>query len=161
MSRERAFTLSVVTPEGAVLETEATSVVFPAYDGEYGILPNHAPLVALLGIGELRVEQRAGRRPTDRFFVDGGFAQFADNKLSLLTEQARPVADLDAAAAQHLLEEARADARRRPRRDRGAPGRPRARPRAEAPRRPPGLSAARGARGSNRFSRTRAPGRRR
>jgi len=106
MSRERAFTLSVVTPEGAVLETAATSVVFPAYDGEYGILPNHAPLVALLGIGELRVEREDGGH--DRFFVDNGFAQFADNKLSVLTEQARRVADLDPAAAQKLLEEARA-----------------------------------------------------
>lgn len=105
MSRERAFTLSVVTPEGAVLETEAVSVVFPAYDGEYGVLPNHAPLVTLLGIGELRVERADGGK--DRFYVDGGFAQFAGDKLSLLTEQARRVEDLDAAAADRQLEEAR------------------------------------------------------
>jgi F-type H+-transporting ATPase subunit epsilon len=105
MSRERAFTLSVVTPEGAVLETEAVSVVFPAYDGEYGVLPNHAPLVTLLGIGELRVERADGGK--DRFYVDGGFAQFAGDKLSLLTEQARRVEDLDPAAADRLLEEAR------------------------------------------------------
>jgi F-type H+-transporting ATPase subunit epsilon len=105
MSRERSFALSVVTPEGAVLETDAVSVVFPAYDGEYGILPNHAPLVTLVGIGELRVERAGGGR--DRFYVDGGFAQFADNKLSLLTEQARRVEDLDPAAPDRLLDAAR------------------------------------------------------
>ena len=105
MTRERSFALSVVTPEGAVLETDAVSVVFPAFDGEYGILPNHAPLVTLLGIGELRVERAGGGR--DRFYVDGGFAQFADNKLSLLTEQARRVADLEPGLPERLLEEAR------------------------------------------------------
>lgn len=99
------FQLSVVTPEGAVLETAATSVVFPAYDGEYGILPNHAPLVTLVGIGELRVETVDGTK--ERFYVDGGFAQFGDNKLSLLTEQAKRLSDLDPQAAERLLEEAR------------------------------------------------------
>ena len=104
MSSDR-FELSVVTPEGAVLKTAARSVVFPAYDGEYGILPNHAPLVTLLGIGELRVETVDGVK--QRFYVDGGFAQFGDNKLSLLTEQAKRLADLDPAAPERLLEEAR------------------------------------------------------
>lgn len=106
MSRERAFTLSVVTPEGAVLETAATSVVFPAYDGEYGILPNHAPLVTLVGIGELRLQKVGGG--AERLYVDGGFAQFGRNKLSLVTEQAKPFSDLDPSAPEHLLEEARA-----------------------------------------------------
>ena len=105
MSRASQFQLSVVTPEGAVLETAATSVVFPAYDGEYGIQPNHAPLVTLLGIGELRVQRADGGR--ERYYVDGGFAQFGDNKLALLTEQARPVAELSKTAADSLLQEAR------------------------------------------------------
>ena len=102
-----SFQVSVVTPEGAVLETEAISVVFPAYDGEYGVLPDHAPLVTLLGIGELRVT-RAERGGTDRYYVDGGFAQFADGKLSLLTEQAIDLDELDPEEPQRLLEEARA-----------------------------------------------------
>lgn len=100
------FQLSVVTPEGAVLETEATSAVFPAFDGQYGILHNHAPLVTLLGIGELRVDRADGGE--EHYYVDGGFAQFAENKLSLLTEQARPLSEVEAAEADRLLEEARA-----------------------------------------------------
>lgn len=105
MSRRSSFQLDVITPEGAVLEGEAASVVFPAFDGEYGILPNHAPLVSLVGIGELRVQWKDGG--SERLYVDGGFAQFGDNKLSLLTEQARELSELDPADPERLLEEAR------------------------------------------------------
>lgn len=101
-----SFQISVVTPEGAVLETEATSVVFPAFDGDYGVLRNHAPLVTLLGIGELLVVRPDASE--EHYYVDGGFAQFADNKLSLLTEQAQPLSEVTEADAQRLLEEARA-----------------------------------------------------
>ena len=103
--RDKSFEVSVVTPEGAVVETRATSVVFPAFDGQYGVLPNHAPLVTLLGIGELRVVGEGGT--TERFYVDGGFAQFADGELSLVTEQAKPLDQLDPTEPQRLLEEAR------------------------------------------------------
>jgi F-type H+-transporting ATPase subunit epsilon len=105
MSRETSFHVSVVTPEGSVLDADATSAVFPAYDGEYGILPNHAPLVTLLGIGELRVETADGK--SESLYVDGGFAQFGKNKLSLVTEQAKPLAKLDPTAPARLLDEAR------------------------------------------------------
>jgi F-type H+-transporting ATPase subunit epsilon len=101
----KSFHLSVVTPEGSVLDTEAISAVFPAYDGEYGILPNHAPLLSLLGIGEMRVLRADGTR--DRLYVDQGFAQFVDNRLTLVTEEARPLATLDPEDPARLLAEAR------------------------------------------------------
>jgi F-type H+-transporting ATPase subunit epsilon len=97
------FPSTLITPERAVLEREATFVAFPAVDGEMGILAHRAPLLALLGAGELRVEGPAGR---ERLFVAGGFAQMVDNRLTLLTEEARPVAELDRAAALRELEAA-------------------------------------------------------
>ena len=98
------FHCSVITPERAVLETEATFVAFPAHDGEVGILPGRAPLLFKMGIGELRVESPEGNH---NFFVDGGFAQMVENRLTLLTEQARAVEDIDRAAAERALAEAR------------------------------------------------------
>jgi F-type H+-transporting ATPase subunit epsilon len=80
------FHLSVITPERAVLEAEATFVVFPAWDGEVGILRNRAPLLYRLGKGELRVQSPAGNRSLE---VEGGFAQMVENRLTILTEQAR------------------------------------------------------------------------
>ncbi len=103
MALSTTFQVSVVTPEGSVLDCEATAAVFPAFDGEVGILPNHAPLLSKVGIGVLRVTA-AGE--THRLFVDGGFAQVIDNRLSVLTEQARPVEELEASAADALFAEA-------------------------------------------------------
>lgn len=105
MARNDTFHCSVITPERAVLETEATFVAFPAHDGEVGILKNRAPLLYKLGIGELRVESPEGDH---RFFVDGGFAQMVDNRLTILTEQAKEVGSIDRAAAERALVEARA-----------------------------------------------------
>lgn len=82
---EKTFHCSVVTPERAVLETDATFVAFPAHDGEIGILQNRAPLLCQLGKGILRVE--IGKE-TQRFKIEGGFAQMVDNKLTLLTDGA-------------------------------------------------------------------------
>ncbi len=103
---EGTFHCSVVTPERAVLETDARSVVLPAHDGEVGIMRGHSPLLARMGIGLLRVQAADGTKT--EFFVDGGFAQMVENKLTILTEQARPPADLDASEADSLLEAAQA-----------------------------------------------------
>lgn len=101
-----SFALSVVTPEGPALECEAKSAVFPAYDGEIGILPGHAPLLTKLGIGVLRVSDVKGA--SHRLYVDGGFAQVAGDKLTLLTEQASNLEDLSREDVPALFEKAEA-----------------------------------------------------
>jgi F-type H+-transporting ATPase subunit epsilon len=104
MAKNDTFHCSVITPERAVLETEATFVAFPAHDGEVGILPGRAPLLFKMGIGELRVESPEGNH---NYFVDGGFAQMVENRLTLLTEQAKTIQEIDPAAAERALAEAR------------------------------------------------------
>jgi len=103
MARSNSFHCSVITPERAVLETEATFVAFPAHDGEVGILPNRAPLLYKMGAGELRVEGPEGTRI---LFVDGGFAQMVENRLTLLTEVAKRLEEIDRAAIERQLAEA-------------------------------------------------------
>ncbi len=99
------FHCSIVTPERAVLETEAKMVSLPAHDGEMGILRGRAPLLCQLGIGTLRVESPEG---TEVFFVDRGFAQMVENKLTVLTEQARRPSEINREEVQRSLEEAQA-----------------------------------------------------
>lgn len=96
----------VVTPETTVLDEEADFVAFPAYDGEVGIYPRRAPLVARLGIGELRL--RSGTQ-TKRYFVDGGFAQVHDDVVSILTPRARKASDINTADAERQLAAANAE----------------------------------------------------
>jgi F-type H+-transporting ATPase subunit epsilon len=105
MARTDTFQCSVITPERAVLDTDATFVAFPAHDGEVGILRDRAPLLFKMGIGVLRVETPEAEH---KLFVDGGFAQMVDNRLTLLTEQAKRAEEIDRAAAERALTEARA-----------------------------------------------------
>jgi F-type H+-transporting ATPase subunit epsilon len=82
---DRKIRVSIISPESVIFEGDADQVVAPAWDGEVGILRNHAPLMVLLGTGEVRL-QRGNME--DRFFVTGGFLQVADNVVTILSEQA-------------------------------------------------------------------------
>ncbi|HEU4995296.1 MAG TPA: F0F1 ATP synthase subunit epsilon [Gemmatimonadaceae bacterium] len=76
--------VSVISPEASLYEGDATSVVAPAYDGLVGILTGHAPMMTLLGKGELRLEGVGGER---KFTIDGGFLQVLDNQVRVVTER--------------------------------------------------------------------------
>ncbi len=76
------LTVQVISPERVLFEGTASSVTAPAHDGEVGILPSHAPLMTLLGTGELRLGGG------ERFNVRGGFLQVADNTVRVVTEWA-------------------------------------------------------------------------
>jgi F-type H+-transporting ATPase subunit epsilon len=77
----------VISPESAVFDGEADSVVAPAFDGEIGILANHAPLMTVLGAGVLRIDAGGATR---RFRVQGGFLQVVKNSVRVLAEQVQP-----------------------------------------------------------------------
>ena len=81
------LTVSVISPEAVLYEGTTDSVVAPAFDGEVGILTGHAPMMTLLGKGVLRLGGGAGQR----FNVDGGFLQVADNMVRVVTEKASAV----------------------------------------------------------------------
>src|SRR6185295_6511150 len=105
MAKNDTFHCSVITPERAVLETEATFVALPAHDGELGVLRNRAPMLYKLGTGELRIDPPEGKK---YLYVDGGFAQMVENRLTLLTEQAQRLEEIDTAAVDRAFAEARA-----------------------------------------------------
>ena len=77
--------VTVISPEQAVFEGEADAVVAPAYDGQVGILPRHAPFMTLLGEGDLKV-RHAG--VTQQFRVRGGFLQVANDAVRVVAEYA-------------------------------------------------------------------------
>jgi F-type H+-transporting ATPase subunit epsilon len=77
--------VSVVSPEQVLFEGAATSVVLPAYDGLMGILPRHAPMLALLGRGLMTVKTAEGHR---QFRVGGGFVQVRADVVRVVAEQA-------------------------------------------------------------------------
>jgi F-type H+-transporting ATPase subunit epsilon len=94
----------IVTPEKTILDTEANFVVLPLFDGEYGVFPHHAPLVARLGAGELRITATDGKVAS--YYVEGGFVEVLGDTVNLLTMHALPSSELDVARAEEQLEKA-------------------------------------------------------
>ena len=92
----------VVTPEKTVLSQDSTFVVLPLFDGECGIFPNHAPLIARLGAGELRITGTDGQQIP--YYVEGGFVEVLGDTVALLTMYALPAQELDLAEAETELE---------------------------------------------------------
>ena len=74
----------VVSPDSVLFEGPAASVIAPAWDGRVGILPGHAPMIALLGSGELSIDLPEGG--SERFFVAGGVLKVEGPELMVLTE---------------------------------------------------------------------------
>ena len=77
----------VVSPEKLVYEGDASALVVPAWDGFVGILHNHAPFLALLGHGRLKIEGAAGAADHG-YYVAGGVVKVENNQVTVLTEYA-------------------------------------------------------------------------
>ena len=80
MAERRRFELSLVTPEGPAFEGEAEMVIVPGDAGEIGVLARHAPLVAMLKAGEIRV--KAGDEEIDRWHMEQRL-RHAENKVAV------------------------------------------------------------------------------
>lgn len=76
--------VTVISPEAAMFDGEADAVTAPAFDGQVGILPRHAPFMTLLGEGSLKV-RHAGT--TKSFHVKGGFLQVVADRVRVVAEQ--------------------------------------------------------------------------
>jgi F-type H+-transporting ATPase subunit epsilon len=75
--------VTVISPAAAMFDGDAEAIVAPAWDGQVGILPHHAPFMTLLGAGTLRVRQGGGER---RFHVEGGFLQVVNDTVRIVAE---------------------------------------------------------------------------
>ena len=81
--------VTVISPEASMFDGNADAVVAPAFDGEVGILPNHAPFMTLLGEGTLTVRRAES---VQRFVVQGGFLQVVHNRVRVVAEHVQGVA---------------------------------------------------------------------
>jgi F-type H+-transporting ATPase subunit epsilon len=99
------FSFDLVSPARLLASEEAEMVVVPGGDGDFGILPGHAPLLSTVRPGVLDIYENDAVR--DRVFIAGGFAEVADGRLTVLAEEAMAVSDIDRAEAEARLEKAR------------------------------------------------------
>ncbi|HIA73030.1 MAG TPA: ATP synthase F1 subunit epsilon [Gemmatimonadetes bacterium] len=81
-----ALDVRVISPDRVVFEGEVSSLVAPAWDGRLGILSGHAPMVTLLGAGELNLDRPGG--DSDSFYVAAGVLKVERDAVTVLTEYA-------------------------------------------------------------------------
>lgn len=94
--------VELVSADRVVWSGEATFVLARTTDGEIGILPDHAPVLSVLGASAVLIRGEGGE--TRVAAVDGGFLSVAENRVSILSEQAELADDIDAGQARQDLE---------------------------------------------------------
>jgi F-type H+-transporting ATPase subunit epsilon len=104
----RTLDVEIVTPEGSVLQDRARMIVVPGADGELGVLPRHAALVAELKAGETRVRLAADETTFQRFATGPGYFKVQGDTAVVLVDSAVAVDAIDVGAAERARDEARA-----------------------------------------------------
>lgn len=99
--------LEIVSPEKLLLSRPVDMVVIPAAEGEMGVMAQHSPMIVLLRGGTIRLYE--GSQVTDRLFVSGGFAEVTPTRVTVLADEATPVAGLSRAEGERRLAAAQAE----------------------------------------------------
>ena len=86
------FRFDLVSPERVLVSEDVAQVIVPASEGDFGMLPNHAPIIASLRPGALTVRGNGGER---KYFVRGGLAEGRPEQLTVLAQRAMPLDELD------------------------------------------------------------------
>lgn len=101
------FDLELVSPEKLLLSRPVEMAIIPAAEGDMGVLPGHSPMIVALKGGVIEVRE-AGKQP-ERLFVAGGFAEITPTRMTVLADEATPVAELSRAQAEARLRDAQAE----------------------------------------------------
>ena len=81
--------LNILTPEGSIFSGEAYGVTMPGVTGSFQVLDKHAPLIAALGEGKLKVLQTSLTGPATHYDIQGGFVEVLNNNVTVLVEGAK------------------------------------------------------------------------
>ena len=96
------FKVEIISPEQKILNTEASEVTIPSYEGQMGILKDHIPLITFLRPGFISVKNQV----ESKYFVEEGTVEFSNNSLLILTSSAKDLKNLQKNSINNLLEEA-------------------------------------------------------
>ena len=96
------FIVEIITPDKLILESEATEVNIPSYEGQMGILKDHVPLITFLRPGVIIVQDQEEKK----YYVEEGTVEFSNNNLLILTSTVRDLTDLNQSFIEDLLKQA-------------------------------------------------------
>jgi F-type H+-transporting ATPase subunit epsilon len=105
MAEKIAYEL--VSPERLLRSGEADMVVVPGTEGDFGVLPGHAPVISTIRPGILEIHDGGG--DADKIFISGGLCEVSTDRCTVLADEAVPVADMDRADLEQRLKNAEED----------------------------------------------------
>jgi F-type H+-transporting ATPase subunit epsilon len=97
----------MVSPDRLLATADVDMVIVPGMEGDFGVLPGHAPLITTLRPGVVEVHTEG--EDVEHVFVRGGFAEVTPEGLTVLAEEAVPMADLDQTALAQEISAAEED----------------------------------------------------
>lgn len=110
-TEQKTFHCELIGPTGKLLDCRTGSVVFPAHDGQVGVLVDHMPMLSQLGLGIMKVAQlpaesseTASSTADLEFFIDGGFALVAENSVTVIAYSVLALHGVTSEAVQSLLD---------------------------------------------------------
>lgn len=86
------FHLDIIAPDKTILSAEVSMAVIPGTEGDFGVLPRHAPLMSTLRPGLIQIEDASGE--TRKLFVSGGMASVENNRCIVLADRATPLSEI-------------------------------------------------------------------
>jgi F-type H+-transporting ATPase subunit epsilon len=101
------FKFELISPERVLVSIDTTEVIVPGSEGDFTVLPRHAPLIATLRPGILRIPGMEGKLA--EIYVRGGLADVGADRLSVLSEQAIPLAEVSRALLEQEIKTAEDD----------------------------------------------------
>ncbi len=109
---EKTFKLEIVTPRRIVFSGDVESISAPGVVGGFQVLYNHAPLLAAIGVGEVKVRQVEGKEV--RYATSGGFVDVVKNHVTMLAETAESADEIDVKRAEAAKDRAAKRLQERP-----------------------------------------------
>ncbi|MBW1835471.1 MAG: F0F1 ATP synthase subunit epsilon [Deltaproteobacteria bacterium] len=96
--------IQIVTPDKVVIDDNASIVMAPGSDGEFGVLNGHTPFLTALQVGTIHYRDESNK---ERYvFVNGGFAEALPDKVTILAESAERRRDIDKKRAEEAMRRA-------------------------------------------------------
>ncbi|MCS6984154.1 MAG: ATP synthase F1 subunit epsilon [Leptospiraceae bacterium] len=97
---EKSLYVELISPENRLYDGEAAWVKLPGIEGSFAVLVGHAPLLSLLGPGEVTIKTHQEEK---RFVIEGGFVEVSQDRLTILVEGAFLPQDIDKDKVQQEL----------------------------------------------------------
>ena len=95
--------VELVTPEKLFFSQDADMIVVPGAEGDFGVLPNHSPMISTIRPGVVKLENDG---KSEKVFVSGGFAEVTGERCTIIAEEAQDANSLSDEKIEKLVQEA-------------------------------------------------------